>query len=181
MPKLSIPQVQSSKVSTPFQAISLQCILIQPWSKVSKWIHGKTWPSWSTDESLSFRRNPMLCQEFAAIAFQHVAAIIGPVAPFFTPASLLNHRPYKNLPNSSNKQIISNSYGFQLHPCFFLNHHLPKCFFFFFLNPTCASKVNSESRRCKFSGRKKWQQGESRTDKLQPRGGNRFVSGTLRR
>lgn len=52
---------------------------------------------------------------------------------------------------------------------------------FFFFNPTCASKVNSESRRCKFSGRKKWQQGESRTDKLQPRGGNRFVSGTLRR
>lgn len=29
----------------------------------------KKWPSWSTDESLSFRRNPMLCQEFAAIAW----------------------------------------------------------------------------------------------------------------
>ena len=130
---------------------------------------------------LSFRRNPMLCQEFAAIAFQHVAAIIGPMAPFFTPASLLNHRLYKNLPNSSNKQITSNSYGLQLH-LVFPQPSPPQVFLLFKRNPTCASKVNSESRRCKFSGWKKWRKlGESRTDKVQPRGGHRFVSGTLRR
>lgn len=37
-------RLTSSKVSTPFQAISLQCILIPQWSKVSKWIHGKNGP-----------------------------------------------------------------------------------------------------------------------------------------
>ncbi len=69
---MSIPQVQRS-AHHPRPSLSNASSQHPPSPRHQ---HGsmERWPSWSTDESLSFRRNPMLCQEFAAIAFQHIAA-----------------------------------------------------------------------------------------------------------
>lgn len=74
---------------------------------------------------------PCCARNSQLLPFNMLLPLLAPWPPFFTPASLLNHRLYKNLPNSSNQQITSNSYGLQLHLVFSLNHHLPKCFFLF--------------------------------------------------